>query len=63
MLWADVYQQHLDPLSGSFSGSWVLSTVLAAVPGVVEHGLFPPSLVSEVLVGLADGSVKRLLPG
>ena len=40
-----------------------LASVLAAVPGVVEHGLFPPSLVSEVLVGLADGSVQRLLPG
>jgi len=40
-----------------------LASVLAAVPGVVEHGLFPPSLVSEVLVGLADGSVERLLPG
>ena len=40
-----------------------LASVLAAVPGVVEHGLFPPGLVSEVLVGLADGSVERLLPG
>ena len=40
-----------------------LASVLAAVPGVVEHGLFPPNLVSEVLVGQADGSVKRLLPG
>ena len=40
-----------------------LASALAAVPGVVEHGLFPPSLVSEVLVGLADGSVERLLPG
>jgi ribose 5-phosphate isomerase A len=32
---------------------------LAAIPGVVEHGLFPPSLVSEVLVG-RDGSVERI---
>jgi ribose 5-phosphate isomerase A len=40
-----------------------LASVLAAVPGVVEHGLFPPNLVSEVLVGRADGSVERLLPG
>ena len=40
-----------------------LASVLAAVPGVVEHGLFPPNLVSEVLVGRADGSVKRLLSG
>jgi ribose 5-phosphate isomerase A len=40
-----------------------LASVLAAVPGVVEHGLFPPNLVSEVLVGRADGLVERLLPG
>jgi ribose 5-phosphate isomerase A len=31
-----------------------LSARLAAVPGVVEHGLFPPSLVSEVIVGGAE---------
>jgi len=31
------------------------------VPGVVEHGLFPPSMVSEVLVGVpsADSAVVR----
>ena len=28
-----------------------LSARLAAVPGVVEHGLFPPSMVTSVLVG------------
>jgi ribose 5-phosphate isomerase A len=28
-----------------------LAARLAAVPGVVEHGLFPPSLVDDVLVG------------
>ena len=32
---------------------------LAATPGVVEHGLFPPELVSEVLVGRGD-SVERI---
>jgi ribose 5-phosphate isomerase A len=31
----------------------------AATPGVVEHGLFPPALVSEVLVG-RGGGVERL---
>jgi ribose 5-phosphate isomerase A len=36
-----------------------LAEALAAVPGVVEHGLFPPALVSEVLVG-RNGSVERL---
>jgi|SRR5580658_975282 ribose 5-phosphate isomerase A len=28
-----------------------LSAHLAAVPGLVEHGLFPPSMVSSILVG------------
>ena len=38
-----------------------LSTRLAGTPGVVEHGLFPPALVSEVLV--AHGAqVERLAP-
>jgi ribose 5-phosphate isomerase A len=31
-----------------------LASWLAAVPGVVEHGLFGPGLVSEVLVGRGD---------
>jgi ribose 5-phosphate isomerase A len=33
-----------------------------ATPGVVGHGLFAPSLVSEVLVGKADGDVDRMVP-
>ncbi len=37
----------------------LLAGRLAAVPGVVEHGLFQPQLVSEVLVGGRDG-VRRL---
>jgi ribose 5-phosphate isomerase A len=32
---------------------------LAATPGVVEHGLFPPELVGDVLVGRGD-DVERL---
>jgi ribose 5-phosphate isomerase A len=36
-----------------------LSARLSSTPGVVEHGLFPPELVSEVLVGRGD-SVERL---
>lgn len=35
-----------------------LAARLAATPGVVEHGLFWPGMVSEVLVGQADG-VRR----
>jgi ribose 5-phosphate isomerase A len=38
-----------------------LADRLAAVPGVVEHGLFPPQLVSEILVA-RDGQVERILP-
>ncbi len=36
-----------------------LATRLAVVPGVVDHGLFPGRIVSEVLVGRGDG-VERL---
>lgn len=36
-----------------------LAARLALVPGVVEHGLFPPVLVSEVLVGRGN-EVERL---
>ena len=38
-----------------------LADRLAAFPGVVEHGLFPPELVSEILVA-RDGQVDRILP-
>jgi ribose 5-phosphate isomerase A len=38
-----------------------LAARLAATPGVVEHGLFPPELVADVLVG-REGAVERL-PG
>jgi ribose 5-phosphate isomerase A len=36
-----------------------LAVRLSATPGVVEHGLFPPELVSELLVGRGAG-VERL---
>jgi ribose 5-phosphate isomerase A len=38
-----------------------LAERLSAIPGVVEHGLFPPELVSEVLVG-RDSRVDRIVP-
>jgi ribose 5-phosphate isomerase A len=37
-----------------------LAEALDADPGVVGHGLFPPSMVAEVIVGRADGQVDRL---
>jgi ribose 5-phosphate isomerase A len=38
-----------------------LAERLSAIPGVVEHGLFLPELVSEVLVG-RDSRVDRIVP-
>ena len=36
-----------------------LSAELSATPGVVGHGLFPPELVSDILVGRGD-AIERL---
>jgi ribose 5-phosphate isomerase A len=36
-----------------------LAAMLAAIPGVVDHGLFPGAMVTEVLVGSGD-AVERL---
>jgi ribose 5-phosphate isomerase A len=36
-----------------------LAARLAATPGVVEHGLFPPELVSEILVGRGESVERR----
>jgi ribose 5-phosphate isomerase A len=38
-----------------------LAARLAATPGVVEHGLFPPELVAEILVGRGDAVERRTL--
>jgi ribose 5-phosphate isomerase A len=38
-----------------------LAAALSSVPGVIDHGLFPPVLVSEVLAGRGD-QVERLVP-
>lgn len=39
-----------------------LAAHLSATPGVVEHGLFEPALVTEVIVGRAGGA-ERFVPG
>ena len=44
--------------SGAVGDPTALAAALSAVPGVVDHGLFPPALVSLVLVGNADGSAE-----
>jgi ribose 5-phosphate isomerase A len=36
-----------------------LATRLAATPGVVEHGLFPPRFVSEILIGRGSDVERR----
>jgi ribose 5-phosphate isomerase A len=44
--------------SGEVSDPTELAARLSAIPGVVDHGLFPAAMVSDVLVG-RDGSVER----
>lgn len=36
-----------------------LAAALSAAPGVIDHGIFPPSLVREVLVGSGTGVERR----
>jgi ribose 5-phosphate isomerase A len=48
---ADYLGEIADPAS--------VATTLASIPGVVDHGLFPASIVAEVLVGRGD-SVEAL---
>lgn len=45
--------------TGSFDDPADLAGWLSAMPGVVEHGLFPASMVAEVLVG-RGGEVERI---
>jgi ribose 5-phosphate isomerase A len=44
---------------GAVDDPAALAARLSAAPGVVDHGLFPPALVADVVVGRADGSVER----
>ncbi|MGO9854469.1 MAG: ribose 5-phosphate isomerase A [Acidimicrobiales bacterium] len=44
---------------GDFVDPAELSELLDAVPGVVSHGLFPPSMVTSVLVGRGTGVEER----
>ena len=38
-----------------------LAERLAATPGVVDHGLFPPDLVSEIIIGRDGGAERTVL--
>jgi ribose 5-phosphate isomerase A len=40
--------------TGAFDDPEMLAPWLSAVTGVVEHGLFPPALVSDVVIGRGD---------
>jgi ribose 5-phosphate isomerase A len=44
---------------GEVNDPAVLATMFSAIPGVVDHGLFPASMVTEVLIGRGD-SVESL---
>lgn len=46
---------------GPVTGPGALADRLSTAPGVVEHGLFAPALVSDVLVG-RNGTVERFTP-
>jgi ribose 5-phosphate isomerase A len=43
---------------GAVADPATLAALLDGMAGVVEHGLFPPSLVSEVLVGQSGGAER-----
>ena len=47
--------------TGEFDDPEALAARLSATVGVVEHGLFPPALVSEIVVGRGD-RVERITP-
>lgn len=46
---------------GEFGDPEALSLRLSTTTGVIEHGLFPPSMVAEVLVGRGH-AVERITP-
>jgi ribose 5-phosphate isomerase A len=48
-------------LTGAVDDPAALAVVLDAIPGVVGHGLFPPQMVTEVIVGRADRTTERLV--
>jgi ribose 5-phosphate isomerase A len=45
--------------TGAVDDPAALAERLAGTPGVIEHGLFPPELVSDVLVGRGDAVERR----
>jgi ribose 5-phosphate isomerase A len=48
----------MDAHFGTIADPVALSTALAAVPGLVEHGIFPGSMVERVVIAAADGAER-----
>jgi len=46
---------------GSFAGPAELAARLDATPGVLGHGLFPPSLTTDILLAANGGVEHRLV--
>jgi ribose 5-phosphate isomerase A len=47
--------------AGDIGDPAALAAQLVATPGVVEHGLFPPSLVTEMLIARGDRIESRII--
>jgi ribose 5-phosphate isomerase A len=45
--------------TGSFTDTGALARRLSETPGVIEHGLFPPSMVSEIVIGRGSEVERR----
>jgi ribose 5-phosphate isomerase A len=48
--------------TGPFGDPATLAAWLEAIPGLVEHGLFPPAMVSTIFVGRGDSAERIDLP-
>jgi ribose 5-phosphate isomerase A len=48
--------------TGDVGDPAALAARLSAVPGLVEHGLFPSSMVSEIIIGRGDTAERRAIP-
>lgn len=46
---------------GTVADPAALAALLAATPGVIEHGLFPPAMVAEVLIARGEDVERRVL--
>jgi ribose 5-phosphate isomerase A len=53
----------MDAHFGTIADPVALAAALAAVPGIVEHGIFPGSMVERVVVAGAHGTEERVNDG